>query len=330
MAELEINPDDPGQHQQVDKVRIGENVEQALPQRHPRSTNRGACERELEHAAADLDFAPRSLDQQAPQVGRDNVDDVPLERLFFADSGTFPDRQLHPLLVAAALARYAAGERRGEVLDLLADYALDLAATFAHRMGRADRGPRRHRRDGRRLDNEGPRGSGAGARGRDVNDSWERRVEQVLDDALRGTEQAAGRVELNHQRASVLRAGAGYPVLYISGDGGIDRAVDPQQLDPRRRRDVSRGGDRRGRTGGAGAWRGARMGRAARMIGGGPREAAERYRAQHREPARHQRVFAAAPSHRALPRAGISSPSTFITSWISCHTSRFSPGLRRR
>src|ERR1700730_12663277 len=101
MAELEIDSDDPGQHKQVDEVRIGENVEKALPQRHPRTTNRGAGERELDHAAADLDFAPRSLDQQAPQVGRDNVDDVPLERLFFADSGTFPDRQLHPLISLA-------------------------------------------------------------------------------------------------------------------------------------------------------------------------------------------------------------------------------------
>src|SRR3984893_1097667 len=228
MAELEIDSDDPGQHKQVDEVRIGENVEKALPQRHPRTTNRGAGERELDHAAADPDFAPRSLDQQAPQVGRDKVDDVPLERLFFADSGTFPYRLLDPLLVAAALARYAAGERRGEVLDLLADYALDFTAAFAHRMSRADRGPWRHCGDRRRLDNEGSRGSGAGARGRDVNDSWERRVEQVLDDALRGTEQAARRVELDHQRPSVLRAGAGYPVLYIGGDGGVDRAVDPQ------------------------------------------------------------------------------------------------------
>src|SRR6185437_4015479 len=100
----------------------------------------------------------------------------------------------------------------------------------------------------------------------------ERRVEQVLDDALRGSEQAAGRVEFDHERAGMMRAGVPDGVLDKPGDGRIDRAVDLYQANPRR----SRGCGRRGCRGGTGKWRTARLMRGAVVLGGCTSEAAER------------------------------------------------------
>jgi len=64
---------------------------------------------------------------------------------------------------------------------------------------------------------------------------------------LRGAEQAAGRVEFDHQRARVMRVGVGDRILDKRRDRRVDRAFDPYQANPRRGRDAYRRMKRGGR-----------------------------------------------------------------------------------
>ena len=128
-----------------------------------------------------------------------------LSASLLGDRHAFAHRLDRPFGVATALLRDALAERCGEVLDLLAHHAFDFLAAARHRMGRADVGARRHRRDMGRQRDEHARGARPGAARRDVNHHRHLRAEHFFDNGAGRSQQPAGRVELDDQRARAAR-----------------------------------------------------------------------------------------------------------------------------
>ena len=307
MRELEVQPEQPRHQQQIDDVGIGEHVEHALAGRHLHAAHGGVGNRERHGPGR----RPGPCGPMAC-VSRLRKSGATISMTFFASASRSPiatlwrtacstQSSLRPRCCAIV-----ARKGRGEVLDLLTHRALDVLAALLDRMRRADGRSRRHRRDVRGFRDEGAGRRGARARRRDVDDHRDRRGEHGLDDLLRGAKQPARRVELDHQRAGAFGLGRRERVVDVGRSRRIDRAVDRDQLDPRRRC-------------------------AAAFAGASAAKNSLRYEREHDRDRRDDESDSCARVHDAEPpRRGIGIPRYFMTSWMSAHTSRLSPGLRSR
>ncbi len=233
MRELEIEADDPCQHQEVHDVGIGEPVDHILAERHVRRAHRSARQIELDGVAvASRDGAAVGFRDQVVEIFRDQINDVELESLTLADRTTLADGVLEPRFVAAALMRDRLGERGGEVLHLLADLAGLFTTVRVDRMRGTDSGAGSHRGDVGCAHDKGAGRGGSSARRRDVNDKRDVRIEHRLDDGPRRTEQSAGRVETNYQRARAAGLRFCDRAIDEVRGRGIDRSVDVDEVDP--------------------------------------------------------------------------------------------------
>ena len=112
-------------------------------------------------------------------------------------------------------------------LELVAESAAPAApATDSHRMGGTDARARRHRRHMGRERDERSRRAGPGAlRGNEDHDR-DPGCEHRLDDVLRGRNESARRVELDHEGGCAGILGFRDRGHQVVGDGRVDAARD--------------------------------------------------------------------------------------------------------
>ena len=180
VGQLDVEAEDPGHHQEVGDVRIGEDVQQPLRQPHPVGSHPHVAlapdrrELELPLLPADVHLAPVGLRHDVLEVLRHKVDDMDLRRLLRGDRHALADGLHRPLDVAPPPVRNRLAERRGEILDLLSEDSLDLLPLPAHGVRGTDVRAGRHGRNVSRERDEDAGGKEEQSRAR-VSDGGHRR-----------------------------------------------------------------------------------------------------------------------------------------------------------
>ena len=163
----------------------------------------------VEDEALRLGLHPVDLVQERREVGRDDVDDVLVERLLRGEVRGLADCLLGPVGVAAVRLREPA-DVGGRVVDhLAAQVARDVPAADRDRRRRADVRLRGHGGDVRGHRDEDACRGGAGAVRVDVDDDRDRRRELLLDDLAHRRVEAAGRVEQDDDGVVAVALAAG-------------------------------------------------------------------------------------------------------------------------
>ena len=162
---------------------------------------------------------PSSCGEQIALVGRDQLDQVLVERLALGERLAFAHGLLGQRAVAAALACDAAQIGGRIVLHLLLHDGVHLAA-HQHRMRRAGIGARRHGRHVAGFQNEEAGGCRARAARRDVSNHRHGRGDDLLDGLAHGVHQAAGSVQADQNERGMFLLGLRDGALTISAVTG--------------------------------------------------------------------------------------------------------------
>src|SRR5690242_9232378 len=104
MSEFEIEPEQPGEHQQVHQIGIGETIEDVLAKSHRTTIHGGVGQLKRDFAAAaDDNLTAGNLAEQIPKIGGNKVDHVTAEGLALVNRAAVTHRLFNPFSVAAAL-----------------------------------------------------------------------------------------------------------------------------------------------------------------------------------------------------------------------------------
>ena len=166
--------------------------------------------------------------QQVSDIGSNEINHGPVERLGSGDRHALAYRLLGPGGVTPIGGGQRAHQRRGVLggLGQRCRFGSRPILTKCHRMGGADVGAGRHRRDvgGERHKQAG--GSGASAGWGHVDNRRDLGAEQALGDVPHGTIQATGRVEPDEQPRRLVPLGAADGAAEVLGGNRRDGAVN--------------------------------------------------------------------------------------------------------
>ena len=192
------------------------------------------------------DLPPVDPGEQVGKGRGDQVDDIPVEGVFFREGGALPHGALRPVDVSPPARGQRARVGRGVVFHLPRHRVVHRAAPHVDRVGRADVGPGGHGRHVGRQRDQHPRGR----RPRPLRGDVHRDGDPALEDRLhhlphRGIEPAR-RVQLDHEERRVLFLRPGDDRGEVVRRDGADRGGDGGHEHPLPRRRRGKGDPRNG------------------------------------------------------------------------------------